>query len=38
MRMLDQDGAIGTGCHAGGRGFESHHPLLKNPGKSPVSV
>jgi hypothetical protein len=28
MPLLDQHGRVGAGCHAGGRGFESHHPLL----------
>jgi hypothetical protein len=25
-------------CHAEGRGFESHHPLLRNPAESDFSI
>jgi hypothetical protein len=37
MRLLDQYWRVGAGCHAEGRGLESHHPLLKSAAKVEIS-
>src|SRR6266498_209353 len=34
MRLLDQSRRVRAGCHAEGRGFESHHPPSKCPAQA----